>query len=120
MSTSIVPESVRLAAKRGFARTTSQAYAATLSAGLPSAAAVVAFVDDDSPTKYVVAGITVLLALASPPLAGLRSYLDIVGKGIPEDYAGATEIVGSSTVGGDFVAESVVPVDPKAGPTTSG
>jgi len=80
----IVPEHVVLAAKRGFVRTTAQAYAATLSTGLPSAAAIVSFVQD--PTGWALAGVTVGLAVVTPLLAGLASYLSITSNGIPAEY----------------------------------
>lgn len=89
MSDSIVPAAVKLAAKRGFIRTTFQSYAATLTAGLPSAAAIVALVQD--PTGWALAGVTVALALVSPPAAGLASYLSITAKGLPEEYAAAVQ-----------------------------
>lgn len=82
--TSIIPADVKLAAKRGFIRTTYQAYAATLGAGLPSAIAIVALIQD--PTGWLLAGITVGLALVSPPAAGVASYLSITAKGLPDDY----------------------------------
>lgn len=44
MSDQIVPAAVKLAAKRGFIRTTAQAYAATLTTGIPSATAIVALI----------------------------------------------------------------------------
>ena len=86
----IVPTAVVLAAKRAFARTTAQAYATSLGAGLPSAAAVVAFVEDDNPAKWWLLTATLVLAVVSPLFAGLSAYLNIVGNGIPQDYADAT------------------------------
>lgn len=79
----VVPAATKLAAKRGFIRTTAQAYAATIPAGGISATALVAFAENPN---WVVAGITVVAALLSPPLAGLASYLNITANGIPEDY----------------------------------
>lgn len=84
MTDPTIPAATKLAAKRGFIRTTAQAYAATLTTGIPSATAIVALVQD--PTGWLLAGITVALALASPPLAGVASYLSITAKGIPDDY----------------------------------
>lgn len=91
MSDQIVPATVKLAAKRGFVRTTAQAYAATLTTGIPSATAIVALIQD--PTGWLLAGITVGLAMVTPPVAGLASYLSIISKGVPEEYvaAGASE-----------------------------
>ncbi|GAB2457443.1 hypothetical protein [Xylanimonas ulmi] len=102
MSTRIVPDDVVLAAKRGFLRTTFQAYAATLTTGLPGAAAIVAFVQDDSPGKWIAAGITIALALLSPPAAGLASYLSITSKGIPEDYLPPAAVIETIAVGGSI------------------
>lgn len=84
MTDQIVPPAVKLAAKRGFIRTTFQSYAATLSTGIPSATAIVALVQDS--TGWLLAGITVGLALVTPPLAGLASFLSITAKGLPDDY----------------------------------
>lgn len=84
MTDPVVPPSVRLAAKRGFIRTTYQAYAATLGTGLPSAATILALIQD--PTGWLLAGITVGLAVVTPPLAGLASFLSITAKGLPDDY----------------------------------
>jgi len=88
MTDQIIPTAVKLAAKRGFVRTTTQAYAATLTAGLPSATAIVALIQD--PTGWLLAGITVGLAVLSPPVAGLVSYLSITSDGIPKAYTDAT------------------------------
>jgi hypothetical protein len=85
MGEKIIPEAVRLAAKRAFVRTTANAYAATLSAGLPTAAAIVQLVRD--PSGWLLAGVTVGLALVTPVLAGGASYLSFLSKGIPGDYA---------------------------------
>ena len=86
MSNTVIPPAVKIAAKRGFIRTTYQAYAATIPAGGVSAAALIAFAQEPN---WIVAGITVGAALLSPPLAGLASYLNITAKGIPEDYVEA-------------------------------
>ena len=80
----IIPPAVELAAKRGFLRTTAQAYAATLTTALPSATVIVATLQD--PTAWLLAGITVGLALVSPIAAGAASYLSITAKGLPDDY----------------------------------
>lgn len=80
----VIPENVRLAAKRAFVRTTYQAYAATLSAGLPSATAIVALIQN--PTGWLLAGITVALAVVSPLAAGAAAYLQWTAKGLPDDY----------------------------------
>lgn len=82
-SKSIVPDDVKIAAKRGFIRTTYQAYAATIASATISAAAVLSLIDNPDP-KLLVA--TVLAAIVPPPLAGLASYFSITAKGIPSDY----------------------------------
>lgn len=81
--TKIVPDSVRLAAKRGFVRTTSQAYATALAGGI-SATAVLAVVTGEVPLLATV--ITWGVAVVSPLAAGAASYLSIVSKGIPDEY----------------------------------
>ncbi|CAN7244173.1 hypothetical protein LJR045_000998 [Microbacterium sp. LjRoot45] len=87
MSDAVIPPGVKLAAKRGFVRTTAQAYAATIPTGGISAAAIIAFAAEPN---WLVAGITVGVALASPPLAGLASYLSIISKGVPAEYQEAS------------------------------
>lgn len=84
MTEKLIPADVMLAAKRAFVRTTAQAYAATLATGIPSAAAIVQLVQD--PTGWLLAGVTLGLAVVTPPLAGLASYLTMLSKGIPDDY----------------------------------
>lgn len=88
MSDKIVPKNVALAAKRGFVRTTLQSYAATIPAGGVSAAAIIALAQDPQPLMIAA---TALAALASPPLAGLASWMSITSKGIPEEYAEAAD-----------------------------
>ena len=84
--TSIIPESLKLAAKRGFVRTTAQAYAATLTTGISASVVlgVVAGTVELAPTV-----VTLSIALLSPLLAGAASYLSIVSRGIPEEYVDA-------------------------------
>lgn len=96
MSEKLIPDATKLAAKRGFVRTTFQAYAATLGTGVPSAVAIVALIQD--PTGWLLAGVTVVLAVVSPPLAGLASYFTIASTGIPVEYVeAALEAVGDPT-----------------------
>lgn len=79
----VVPADVRLAAKRGFIRTTAQSYAATIPAGGVSAAVLSSVIDNPNPAQIIAAcGAWVL----SPLLAGGAAYLSIVSKGIPEEY----------------------------------
>lgn len=95
MTTSVIPAALNLAAKRAFIRTTYQAYAATLTTGIPSAAAIVALIQD--PTGWLLAGVTLALAVVSPPLAGLASFASIISKGLPADYGDVT-LVGQAVV----------------------
>jgi len=82
----IVPAATKVAAKRGFIRTTAQAYAATIPAGGVSAAVLASVATNPDPVAIVT---TVVAALVSPPLAGLASYLSILSAGIPEEYTEA-------------------------------
>ena len=83
MPTNVIPADTRLAAKRGFVRTTYQAYAATLTSGI-SASAVLSVIEGG--IDLVTVGVTLGVAVLSPPIAGLASYLSISAKGIPVDY----------------------------------
>lgn len=79
----IIPLNTKKAAKRGFIRTTAQGYAATLSGGV-TVTAILAIATGE--VDLLTAGVTLGVALVSPLLAGLASYLTITAKGIPEDY----------------------------------
>ena len=79
----IVPAAVKLAAKRAFVRTTYQAYAATLAAGI-SYAIIIGLVTGQ--VDPLATGIHFGVALASPPLAGLVAWLNVTSNGIPKDY----------------------------------
>ena len=81
MTHKIVPPQVVLAAKRAFVRTTAQAYASTIPSGGVSASVLAQFAAD--PWAYL---FVALAALLSPPLAGLSSYLSIIGAGVPDEY----------------------------------
>lgn len=83
MTDKLVPADTVLAAKRGFLRTTAQAYATSIPTGGVSAGAVLALVQDPNPAVIVA---TAVAALVSPLLAGLASYLSIVSTGIPVEY----------------------------------
>lgn len=84
MSNTIVPEAARLAAKRGFVRTTAQAYAGAIPAGGVSAGALASVIDNPDP---LLIGTVVAAWVLSPLLAGLASYLTLISKGIPDEYA---------------------------------
>jgi hypothetical protein len=79
----IVPAATLLAAKRAFVRTMFQGYETVLAVGL-SANLVVGLVRGE--VDMLVLGVTAAVALISPPLAGLRSWLNITRNGIPEEY----------------------------------
>ena len=79
----IVPEHVRLAAKRGFVRTTAQGYAATLSGGI-AASTIISVVTGE--VDLLTVGVTFGVALVAPFVAGLASYLSITSSGIPDEY----------------------------------
>ena len=81
-----IPATVVKAAKRGFIRTTAQAYAATLSGGI-STTAILAVITGE--INLLTAGVTLGVALVTPPIAGLASYLSIIGSGVPGDYTAA-------------------------------
>ena len=83
MPNSIVPASVKLAAKRGFIRTTFQALAATLTTGV-SATVVLGVVSGE--VEVIPTAVTLAVALVSPFIAGAASYLSITANGIPNDY----------------------------------
>jgi hypothetical protein len=83
----IVPAAVKLAAKRAFIRTTFQAYAATLGAGI-SATLILGIVTRQ--VDPVATAVQFGVALAAPPLAGLVAWLNVTSKGIPDEYADAT------------------------------
>jgi hypothetical protein len=87
MTDPIVPAATKLAAKRAFIRTTLQGYEALLAVGI-TANAVLAIVRGE--VDMVTLGVTAAVAVAAPPLAGLRSWVSITRKGIPEDYQTAT------------------------------
>lgn len=81
--TTIIPAATKLAAKRGFIRTMYQGYEGVLAVGI-SANVVVGLIRGEADVLTI--GVTAAVAVLAPPLAGLRSYLSITRKGIPEDY----------------------------------
>lgn len=83
MTDNVIPASTKLAAKRGFIRTTAQAAAATLTTGV-SASIVLGVVTGQ--VELVPTVVTLGIALVSPFIAGAASYLSILSNGIPEDY----------------------------------
>jgi hypothetical protein len=83
--TKLVPADASLAAKRGFIRTTAQAYGTALAGGITVAAVSDAFAKagaGDWVPLIIAAGVTVV----SPLIAGAASYFSILSAGIPADY----------------------------------
>lgn len=105
MPNSLIPKELRLAAKRGLVRTSFQAYAATLTASVPSAATLLGIIGDRS--QWALALTTLAIAVVSPILAGLASYLSIISNGLPQEYRDAT-VEEIESEGGQVV---VYPVD---------
>lgn len=79
----IIPADVHTAAKRGFVRTTAQAFAASIPTAGVSAGSLIALVQDPDPVVLIC---TAVAAVVSPLLAGVASYLSIIGAGIPTAY----------------------------------
>lgn len=99
MSDPTIPLTVIKAAKRGFIRTTAQAYAATLSGGIATNA-VLAIITGQ--LDLLTVAVTIGVALVSPPLAGLVSYLSIIANGVPTDYLAADPLVNTSELPADI------------------
>jgi hypothetical protein len=89
MTDKIVPDSLQLAAKRAFVRTTYQAYAATLTSGL-IVSAVSLITDPSNLLTVAVAGVT---ALVTPLAAGAAAYLSFISKGLPGEYVTEAAVV---------------------------
>ena len=85
----IIPPDVHLAAKRGFVRTAAQSLAASIPTGGVAVGTVLGVMQNPDPW---VIGATAIAALVSPLLAGLASYVDIIGKGIPTAYQPTIEV----------------------------
>lgn len=83
MSDKLIPVDARIAAKRGFLRTTAQAYGTALAGGITTVG-VTAAVTGEVP--LVITAITLGVTLVSPLLAGGASYFSILSRGIPADY----------------------------------
>lgn len=88
MSEKLIPADTKLAAKRGFIRTTYQALAATLSGGI-GATGIISLIQGE--VDPVVAGVTLGVAVVAPFVAGAASYFDIASKGIPGEYQAEEE-----------------------------
>ncbi len=85
MTDRTIPTATLLAARRGFIRTTAQAYAAALPLGGLNAGVLLALLD--LPTLVIV--LTIGSWLISPIIAGAISFLSIVGDGVPDEYTRA-------------------------------
>lgn len=83
----LVPAAVQLAAKRAFIRTMFQGYESVLAIGL-SANIVLGLIRGE--VDVLTLGVTAAVTVLAPPLAGLRSWLNITRNGIPKDYADVT------------------------------
>ena len=86
MSTNLIPADTLLAAKRGFIRTTAQAYSTSLAGGI-STTVILSVVTGE--VALVPTLITAAVAAVSPLLAGGASFLSILSKGVPGDYQAA-------------------------------
>ena len=78
MTTTLIPDATKTAAKRGFIRTAAQ----SLSSAIPTAAIAIGTTGDWA----LGVGLGVAGAVVTAGLAGAASYLSILSKGIPEDY----------------------------------
>lgn len=74
----VIPADVRLAAKRGFVRTATQA----LSSVIPLGAVAIPTTGD----ALLGIGLAAGGAIVSAALAGIASALSIISKGVPEEY----------------------------------
>ena len=79
----LIPADVKVAAKRGFLRTTAQAYATSMAGGI-SATAIISLLTNSEPWLPIL--VTWVVALVTPLLSGLASYFSILSRGIPADY----------------------------------
>ena len=91
----LVPAPVVIAAKRGFLRTTAQAYAATIPTGGVAVGSIVALIQDPDPVIIIA---TAGAAILSPILAGSASALAILSAGVPVEYTAATVTPVESTL----------------------
>lgn len=87
MSDPTIPPTVLKAAKRGFIRTTAQAYSTALAGGISGAAIIT--VIQGGPGDWVALAITGGVTVVSPVLAGAASFLSILASGVPADYLNA-------------------------------
>jgi hypothetical protein len=85
MEAKLVPADAQLAAKRGFIRTTAQAYGTALAGGITVAAVSDAF-SKATQGQWAPLIIAAAVTILSPVIAGAASALSILANGIPADY----------------------------------
>lgn len=83
MTEKLIPADAQLAAKRGFVRTTSQAYGTALAGGI-STTVILGVVTGE--VQLVPLLVTVGVVLASPLIAGAAAFFSILSRGIPGEY----------------------------------
>lgn len=85
MTEKLIPANASLAAKRGFIRTTAQAYGTALAGGITAVALTDAIgqVQSGNPLPLIV---TTAVTVVSPLIAGAASFFSILSRGIPADY----------------------------------
>ena len=82
--TDIIPAKTRLAAKRAFVRTSVQTASGAIPAGGVSVVAIAKTLEDPNPVLIAAAAIA---WCSAPFLGGLGAFLQVVGNGIPDEYA---------------------------------
>lgn len=87
MPDKLIPDNALLAAKRGFIRTTAQAYGTALAGGI-TATVVLGVVTGE--IAFIPTLVTGGVTLVSPLIAGAASFFSLLAGGIPGDYAADT------------------------------
>jgi hypothetical protein len=85
---SVIPSKTKLAANRAFVRTAAQTFKGAIPAGGVSAGVLASAIENPNPVQLAAAGVAWLTVA---PLAGLVAYLDVLSKGIPQEYVDAGE-----------------------------
>lgn len=86
MSEQPISPATRTAANKAFIRTTLQGYEGILAAGL-GVNFVLALVRGE--VDLLTLGVTAVVTLVSPPIAGLSAWLGMLAKGVPAEYTAA-------------------------------
>lgn len=81
----LIPADAHLAAKRGFIRTTAQAYGTALAGGV-TIVLVSDAVQQITEGNAIPLLIAVAVTVVSPVIAGAASYASILARGIPVEY----------------------------------